>query len=158
MTTQETIITEFDFSDPTHQKALAYLMNGYIADDMGGGVLLTSEQQATVIEWLKNHSQTVAYLALTNDMPSGLIIGYQNLSTFTAKPMINIHDVFVDNRFRGLGIGRMLMEKLTEYAKLQGCSRITLEVRHDNITAQNLYKSLGFEDTEPPMYFWRMHL
>ena len=35
-----------------------------------------------------------------------------------------------------------------------GCAKITLEVREDNLKAQKLYKSLGFEDCQPKMFFW----
>ena len=133
-------------------------MNGYIADEMGGGSLLTTHQQKELIEGLKNHPKAITIWAETNGKPSGFIVAFENFSTFTVRAMLNIHDVFVVPQFRGLGIGRKLMDAIIEISKEKGCSRITLEVRQDNIVAQKLYKSLEFEETNPPMYFWRKYL
>lgn len=38
------------------------------------------------------------------------------------------------------------------------CSRLSLEVRQDNVHAQALYRHLGFGEAEPPMYYWRKKL
>jgi len=46
------------------------------------------------------------------------------------------------------------MDRILLEAKNRNCSKVTLEVREDNITAQNLYKSIGFGECEPPMKFW----
>jgi ribosomal protein S18 acetylase RimI-like enzyme len=88
----------------------------------------------------------------------GLLVGFENFSTFTVRPMINIHDVIVHPACRGRGIGRMLMNALIAEATKRGCSRISLEVRHDNAPAQHLYASLGFDETNPGMYYWRKNL
>lgn len=154
----ETIITELNFIDKAHQQALTELINGYIADEMGGGTLLDEAAQQSLIDGLKNHPRAVAVFALTKGVPSGIVVAFENFSTFTVSPMFNIHDVFVKSEFRGRGIGRMMMEKMAALAESRGCSRITLEVRHDNVPAQKLYQSLGFHETEPPMYFWRKYL
>jgi len=158
MDIHKTIIKNFDFDRPEHQKIIGELMNGYIADEMGGGSLLTANQQKELIAGLNNHPKVIAIWAETNSKPSGFIVAFENFSTFTVRPMLNIHDVFVAHEFRGFGIGHKLMNAIIEKGKERGCSRITLEVRHDNTIAQKLYKSLEFEDTNPPMYFWRKYL
>ena len=45
---------------------------------------------------------------------------------------------------RGRGLGRMITRALMQYASNLGAEYLTLEVRQSNVTAQNLYKSLGF--------------
>jgi ribosomal protein S18 acetylase RimI-like enzyme len=94
-------------------------------------------------------------LAVQQDVFCGLLVAFENFSTFTVQPMINIHDVIVHSEFRGQGIGRQLMTALVAEAGQRQCSRVTLEVRQDNQSAQKLYRSLGFTDTEPPMFYWR---
>jgi ribosomal protein S18 acetylase RimI-like enzyme len=49
----------------------------------------------------------------------------------------------------------MLLEKNVTWAREKlGCSKVTLEVRDDNLVAKSLYKSLGFKDSDPPMLYW----
>jgi len=155
MTTNDTCIVDCDFCNPDHLRAVGNLINAYIKDEMGGGTPLTPFQQLRLVDGLNNHPTAIVLLAATNGEPSGLIVAFQNFSTFMAKPMVNIHDVFVSSDARGMGVGRMLMEALIEKAKELKCGRITLEVRHDNVVAQKLYNSLGFHDDEHPMYFWK---
>lgn len=154
----ETYVEVCDFNNPDHLKALAALVNEYILDDMGGGKPLNPIQQLRLVDGLNNHPAAVVLLAITSNIPSGLTIAYRNISTFTAKPMLNIHDMFVSAAHRQQGVGSKLMSALVEMAKAGGCSRITLEVRNDNVAAQYLYRRFGFDETNPPMLYWRKEL
>ncbi len=147
-------IIALDFADPSHCDALVTLLNHYISDRMGGGVALDNLQQKKLVEGLRNHSSKLVFLAKSGDEYVGLIIGYLNFATFTVKQFINIHDVVVLDIYRNKGIGRLLMQRIEEYARETGCSKITLEVREDNHNAQRLYRDLGFEECTPKMYFW----
>jgi ribosomal protein S18 acetylase RimI-like enzyme len=158
MTTVETTVTVCDYSIPEHRQAVIRLMNAYIKDEMGGGKPLSPREQNSLINGLNKHPKSIVLLASTNGVFAGLLVAYENFSTFTAKPMINIHDIIVLKEYRGLGAGRELITALIEAARDAGCSRITLEVRKDNIVAQNLYKSLDFNDTDPEMFYWRKNL
>jgi ribosomal protein S18 acetylase RimI-like enzyme len=154
----ETKIIQCNYSNLKHREAVIRLINAYILDDMGGGTLLSEQEQIKLIQGLKNHSKALVLLAETQGVFSGLLTAFENFSTFTARPMMNIHDVMVLKEYRKKGIGRSLMNVLIEEAGKRNCSRITLEVRKDNITAQNLYRDLGFCDTEPSMFYWRKYL
>ncbi|MDR0536572.1 MAG: GNAT family N-acetyltransferase [Tannerellaceae bacterium] len=141
-----------------HRQAIAQLINMYIADEMGGGESLSAEQQSTLLDRLENHPKTIVLLAIADDTFAGLLIGFENISTFTALPMINIHDVYVRPEYRGFRLGRQLMDGIIEEGRKRGCSRISLEVRFDNAPAQKLYRSLGFIPCEPDMHYWRKYL
>jgi GNAT superfamily N-acetyltransferase len=147
-----------DYSDPAHRKAVASLINAYISDEMGGGNLLTEKAQQRMIEGLSNYPKAVVLLARDSGIFVGLLTAFENFSTFTAKPMINVHDVFVLKEYRGKSIGRKLMNAIIDEARERKCIRVTLEVRKDNVKAQNLYQSLGFDETEPGMFYWRKNL
>lgn len=56
----------------------------------------------------------------------------------------HITNVAVHPEFRRQKIAIRLMEILREAVKLRGVLGITLEVRVSNLSAQNLYKQLGF--------------
>jgi ribosomal protein S18 acetylase RimI-like enzyme len=147
-----------DYSNSAHRQAVASMINAYIGDGMGGGNLLSLEEQQRMIEGLRNHPKSIVLLAQDAGVFAGLLTAFENFSTFTAKPMINIHDVFVLREHRGRGIGRKLMNAIIDEAKRRQCSRVTLEVRKDNLNAQNLYQSLGFEEAGQGMFYWRKYL
>ena len=154
----ETKIIHCEYNNPEHIKAVLSLIDAFIHDEMGGGNPLSEKEQTDLIKGLKNNHNTIILLAQTQGVFTGLLIAFENFSTFTARPMINIHDIVVLSSQRGKGIGRSLTNALIDEAKKRNCSRITLEVSKDNIPAQNLYKDLGFRDTESGMYYWRKYL
>jgi [ribosomal protein S18]-alanine N-acetyltransferase len=57
---------------------------------------------------------------------------------------IDIHNLAVDPGYRRQGIGRSLLHAVIEEARDSGLTRVTLEVRKSNDTAQRLYQSAGF--------------
>ncbi|GAT62478.1 GNAT family N-acetyltransferase [Paludibacter jiangxiensis] len=151
-------IEDCDFSNPEHLNGICDLLNAYIRDQMGGGTPLNKLQQLRLVDGLNNHPTAIVLLALAGERPVGMLVAFENFSTFTVRPMVNIHDLIVLPEFRGLGVGRKLMEAIEIRARGKGCSRITLEVRHDNVKAQTLYVSLDFQEADPPMYYWRKNL
>ncbi|MDR0757197.1 MAG: GNAT family N-acetyltransferase [Tannerella sp.] len=125
---------------------------------MGGGTPLSAEEQVELTDSLSRRPTAVTLLAESGGVCCGLLVAFENYSTFTVRPMMNIHDVFVLKTYRGKGVGRRLIQAAVEEAKKRNCSRITLEVRQDNVAAQRLYRSVGFDETDPPMYYWRKDL
>jgi len=158
MITTETKITPCDYSDPAHLYALAGLINAYIRDEMGGGEPLSAVRQQHLVDGLRQHPTAIVLLAENAGSYCGLLVAFENFATFMAQPMINIHDVIVLKTARGKGVGRQLMNALIAEARQRKACRVTLEVRHDNQVAQSLYKDLGFNDTDPPMFYWRKYL
>lgn len=158
MATVETKITVCDYSDAAHRQAVIALTGAYIKDEMGDGTPLPEPEQLRLVEGLENHPKAIVLLAESEGMYIGLLVAFENFSTFTAKPMINIHDLFVLEEYRGRGAGRQLMNAVISEAGKRKCSRITLEVRTDNVPAQRLYKDLGFGGTTPGMLYWRKYL
>jgi ribosomal protein S18 acetylase RimI-like enzyme len=158
MKIEETSVMRCDYGDPAHLQAVRSLLNGYVEDEMGGGKPLSGVEQVTLTEGLRRRAGSLVLLAVRGGVFCGLLVAFENFSTFTVRPMMNIHDVFVLESHRGKGVGRRLMQAAVEEAARRNCSRVTLEVRQDNVAAQRLYKSMGFGETDPPMYYWRMNL
>lgn len=151
-------IVHCDFNNPTHTKALVDLMNHYMQDKMGDYPPLQGDAQKQLVEGLKDHPSKLVLLAEDNGQYVGLSNCFVNFGTFDVKPFINIHDIVVLNTARGKGIGRLLMQAITNEAKKLNCCKITLEVRADNQVAQNLYKSFDYKESAPAMHFWTKRL
>ena len=56
----------------------------------------------------------------------------------------HITNVAVHPDFRGMGIGNMLVSELLSLCEKEGIDAFTLEVRKNNLVAQNLYKQFQF--------------
>lgn len=147
-----------DFTNPDHLTALAELTNHYMSDPMGGAEPLNKIKQLRLIDGLANHPTAEVLLAIIDCKAVGLATCFVNFSTFQVKPYLYIHDIIVLKDFRGKGVGKALMEKLIASAEEREFCKVTLEVREDNQTAQQLYKQLGFADCKPPMLFWTKKL
>ena len=84
----------------------------------------------------------------------GQILGYAGLSKLPGQNQADVQTVAVSSKVRGQGFGRKLMERLLTEARFLRATEIFLEVRADNLVAQNLYETLGFEhiDTRKRYY------
>ncbi len=58
---------------------------------------------------------------------------------------VQIEDVVVDHRFRGLGIGKRLLQSAISLAAEIGAAKIDLTSTPDKVEANGLYKKLGFK-------------
>lgn len=147
-------IIKCDFKNTLHRQKVVDLIDAYMQDPMGGGRPMSHYTRANLVEGLANHPTAFILFAMDKDEFIGLITCFVNFSTFKAKPYINIHDIVVLKPYRGQGIGRKLLEGVIAIAEENNYCKVTLEVRMDNINAQGLYQSLGFEECEPVMHYW----
>lgn len=58
-----------------------------------------------------------------------------------------IYDFLIDEGFRGQGYGKQTLEAMDEKLQSMDVNSVALHVFGDNITAQELYKKMGFEIT-----------
>jgi len=84
-----------------------------------------------------------AYLASVGvDEETGQVIAYAVASY--ASDQGDVQNILVDQSFRGRGLGRHLLQALTDGLVAQGVETVFLEVRSSNNVAVNLYQSIGF--------------
>jgi streptothricin acetyltransferase len=55
-----------------------------------------------------------------------------------------VEDLVVNPQYRGLGIGRVLLERGIQWARENGYPGVSLETQDDNVPACMLYESCGF--------------
>mgnify|MGYP001335276847 CR=1 FL=1 len=146
-----------DLSDQSDGEAIVELLNGYAIDPMGQGAPFSEEHRRRLVPELQKQPHALALLAFIEGEPAGLAICILGFSTFRLKPVLNIHDFCVAERFQGRGVGKRLMAGVEEEARRRGCCKITLEVREDNLRAQALYLKCGFDPGKrggDAMLFW----
>lgn len=154
-----TLSFEFcDFENPIHLAALADLTNQYMIDPMGDVPPLSKFQQLRLVDGLANHPSSLVLFVLYDGVIAGLTTCFINFSTFKVKSYLYIHDIIVNPAYRGKGLGKAMMEKLEEVSEERDYCKITLEVREDNTVAQSLYRSLGYDECNPKMFFWTKKL
>lgn len=72
-----------------------------------------------------------------------------SLFSYTPKPgEMYIEAISVDSNARGLGAGKLLLDKLTERAQSESQTSLTLKVISENERAQKLYEREGFQVIE----------
>lgn len=143
-----------DINNPIHCMQLLNLLNDYMEDEMGISQSMPKEMGPKIIEGLKKHSAYLGFFVCVENEYAALANCNLNYSTWQAKFLINIHDFIVSPKFRKQGVGEFLLKEMELFAKEKGYCKINLEVRNDNLKAQNLYKKVGYSDCKPPMHFW----
>jgi ribosomal protein S18 acetylase RimI-like enzyme len=142
-------IREADLTDRRDADGVVAVLDSYAVDPIGGGQALTPEVRDRVVPALRGHPTSLVLLAFVDDEPVGVAVCFFGLSTFRARPLLNIHDLAVLPGYRGKGVGRGLLRAAEEHARRKGCCRVTLEVRDDNAPARALYGRVGFDDSMP---------
>ena len=151
-------LVQADLTNENHARAYLTMMSHYACDPMGGGEDLSDFAKQNLVSSLLKRNDVVILLVFNEDKPAALLTAIEGFSTFACKPLFNIHDVAVVNEFRGLGLTTMLFSEIEKIAKQRGYCKITLEVRDDNSSAQNLYSQIGFGEEEISMKFWVKYL
>ncbi|MEE4301683.1 MAG: GNAT family N-acetyltransferase [Pseudomonadales bacterium] len=63
-----------------------------------------------------------------------------------ARPHAAIGELFVDESFRGAGVGRRLLARAETHARVRGAERLRVQVLAANDGARELYRGFGFRD------------
>ena len=114
---------EFDHTEPFDEAPAQKAMEKIVSDDRTGMVWL-----------IKSSGDIVGYIVLT--------LHYR----LEARGLCaNLDEFFIQEKFRGQGIGRNAMQFLDIACRGLGVMAIQLEVKKDNPEAASLYQKVGFE-------------
>lgn len=133
--------------------------------DYHKNMLILLKQLTTVNEELIDHNNFTEFVDNLNDhhkilviedLVSGNIIASATL--FIEKKIIHglknvghIEDVVVDNKYRKLGLGKILITELVNYGKQNNCYKIILNCDESNVP---FYEKCGFKRTESEMSYY----
>jgi glucosamine-phosphate N-acetyltransferase len=64
----------------------------------------------------------------------------------------HIEDIVIDNHYRGFGLGKIIVNYLVDYAKLNNCYKVILMASDENV---EFYKKIGLnkKDNSMALYF-----
>ena len=91
-------------------------------------------------------------LAFVGGEAAGFALFFHNFSTFVGRPGLYLEDIFVDEGYRGRGVGRALFARLGEIARERKCRRFEWAVLDWNESAIRFYRSLGARELSD----WRL--
>ncbi|NOY73937.1 MAG: GNAT family N-acetyltransferase [Gammaproteobacteria bacterium] len=153
-------ILDADYLNETHAQEIALLMNSYAADPMGGGNPLAEKVKNNIAKELSKRPYAFSVMSYINGVAAGLVNCFELFSTFSCKPLVNIHDIIVLEKYRGRGLSQKMLDRVENIAISRGCCKLTLEVLEENRIARSLYSKFGFSDYEldPKMgraLFWQ---
>lgn len=139
-------VREADFDDERDAKGILAVLDSYASAPVGGGQPLAPDVRERLIPMLREHPTSLVLLAFVDDDPVGIAVCFFGLSSFRARPLLNIHDLAVLPQHYGKGVGQALLKAVEDRARRKGCCKVTLEVLDDNRRARELYRRFGFED------------
>jgi len=84
-------------------------------------------------------------IAEEDGRPAGFAFYFFNYSTWEGRPGIYLEDLFVHPEFRGLGIGKALLQRVAAIAVENRCPRLQWEVLDWNTPAIDFYAAMGAE-------------
>ncbi len=84
-----------------------------------------------------------AHLGYIDGNPAGYVTYYFTYSTFQAKPVLYLEDIFVLEEYRKRGLGKELFEFCRGVARKRGCCRIDWTVLTWNTPSIEFYEKRG---------------
>uniref|UniRef100_UPI00404A3EE3 GNAT family N-acetyltransferase n=1 Tax=Gelidibacter sp. TaxID=2018083 RepID=UPI00404A3EE3 len=103
----------------------------------------TIDIQSRLFDVLK-HPDNCVYVIVTNEKVVGWIHGFYTLRVESAA-FIEIGGLVVDKNFRKMGIGKLLVEKIYEWAESKECNKIRVRCNEVRIESHLFYDNLGFK-------------
>ncbi|HNI81284.1 MAG TPA: GNAT family N-acetyltransferase [Rhodocyclaceae bacterium] len=141
-------IQPVDFGDAVRAEAYLDLLDHYMRGPTGSGTPLSPALRTRLTPELRQRPTVLCFVAYLDDTPAGLLTCVEGFSTFAGRPLLNIHDIVVHERFRRRGLARALLEKAEDVARTRGCCKLTLEVLEGNAGARQAYLEFGFRAYE----------
>ena len=104
------------------------------------------ERLTNTVEQMKNEMEFFNCFVAVNNGDE--IVGYATYFfayfTWTGKSLY-MDDLYVKENYRGAGIGKLLINKVIEFAKVSGCHKLRWQVSDWNAPAIAFYAGLGAE-------------
>lgn len=86
-----------------------------------------------------------AILAYHQQSPVGVILYFQEFSTWRCSPGIYIQDLYLKASMRGQGVGKLLINAAAQVGRDRQATYLRLSVDASNNSGMDFYTSMGFE-------------
>ena len=98
-------------------------------------------------------NQSIIYLAEIEGQPAGFVQLYPTFSSVSMRKAFILNDLYVEKKFRGLGVAQALIEKCFAFCEQEQAKYLTLQTAPYNKAAKQLYEKMGMDiDTEYESY------
>jgi ribosomal protein S18 acetylase RimI-like enzyme len=87
------------------------------------------------------------------DKAVGYCIFYQHFASFRGQSGFYLEDIFIEDGFRGRGLGEAMIRRIAKIAGERGLERIDFQVLDWNESAVNFYFKLGAERDDSERHF-----
>lgn len=93
---------------------------------------------------LKSESLTTAYFIILNGSRVGYIILSRYHSVEKGGLILFIDEIYVEEQYRRQGLGHVVMERITEIAKLEKAKALGAHTEQANLAGQTFFSQHGF--------------
>ena len=100
-----------------------------------------------------SNNESIIYLAFADENAIGFIQLFPVFSSVSMEAMYILNDLYVEENYRGQGIGKMLINKAKALCREKKLKGLALQTETDN-PAQQLYEYLEFKRDPDLHYFW----
>ncbi len=98
------------------------------------------------IKEYKKHCLGIKFSIKDNNKEIGRAYLYIMRNDLHSEPFGLMEDVFIDESYRGKGIGARLIKRLIKKSKEMKCYKLIATSRYSRPRVHKLYKKLGFKD------------
>lgn len=95
---------------------------------------------------IENKSYAVKFTVEENGKIIGRAYLYIIYNDLHEEPYGLLEDVFIEEEFRGSGLGTKLVNSVIEEAKKIGCSKLIGQSRHERTKVHAWYEKFGFKN------------
>lgn len=92
-------------------------------------------------------------IVLDGETPAAYALFYPNFASFRGQKGLYLEDIYIKQKYRGSGLGEMMLKHLAKIAKERGWQRIDFQVLDWNTPAVEFYKKHGAVIDESERHF-----
>ncbi len=107
--------------------------------------------RAFLLERIEKHQSVIILAELEGEL-LGFAQLYPMYSSVRTAPIFILNDLFVAERVRRCGVGRLLLDSAAVAAGHAGGARLMLETDRDNAAARALYRAAGWQEDASQWY------
>jgi ribosomal protein S18 acetylase RimI-like enzyme len=92
-------------------------------------------------------------VAVAEDSCSGVVVGYVTMHCDSETRIGWIHNLVVETKIRGQGVGRRLIEHALSHFRAAGMTIAKIETLEQNTIGRHLYPSVGFVEVARQIHY-----
>jgi aminoglycoside 6'-N-acetyltransferase I len=105
-----------------------------------------------IVDGLVDSELQDACTAVVDGEAAGFII--LSVQSFYGMPLAMVDSLYVAPSFRGLSLGKIMLEFAEDWSRAQGAKSLRIDVANSNQVARELYAAAGYADTRAQMEKW----